>query len=803
MNDIVTKPLILNKKSRSSRFSNWSGDANSFRDKLFRGIYIFLLFAMDLCMFVYSINGRLVENGSINGAVVYILGFILVISLALIMLLSFSKLLQNLVCSFATVLFVVMFFYQFGAGNVDGFLDDWFKEHAKWLSFLSIVPSPWLIGVIFGVIIFFVFRYSDAILFVTLVLLFSCCIGIQKNEHINVAPTEYQEVKPLPSTAGEVRENKIVYMMLPKFPSYQFFSSVRDTNFRELRDLIIGFYATNNFEIYPNAFVYKNDTMSNIIDILNQVDYTSTTSANRGYANIVNDWNFVHGGLETISLVENRLYEFLRKSGFGVSMYAMPGFNFCLMNGGFFVDRCVVKSYRTVSLYNNKFTKKQNVNALLGEWLLSFKNRSLIPTAKMLINSSPLRNMKIISENRRVSMEGSAEIFEKLTTDFMRDQDGQVYLAYIDLPSDIYIYDEYCNIKPREQWLSLKDNSLYTGGIDEKRKAYSDQMKCLVGKLQLYMDEIYKNPELSKTDIFIQGVSPLRELAGMLGDSYSNFVANQLVNLAIRKGTKPRFLINANICLASDFTKTLIRFQDYCYTLENMKNLSTEEVVHLKKNLINNSVIRGSKIVNIVGNYHDWYENFKANNVAYQKNLKKQEAEKAALLEQENQKTKPREDLMPMNLEQVRAKKEQYNANIFVLTDEETQEISEQNDKGNLLPNPNSDDIKNALPVIDAGSLPVNAAPVAQPTNDVVPNEPVANENSKAENAAVEETPVPVVPAEPKAEEVSAPVEPTVEELPAPVEPKVEEAPVSTNEENAVENEAVRSAIDEIDLDFD
>ena len=762
MNDIVTKPLILKKKSHSSRFSQWTGDANTLRDKLLRAFYVFLLFAMDFCMFIYSINGRLVEDGKINSAVVYILGSFLIFSVALIMLLSFSKLVQNFVCALATLLFVVMFFYQFGTGNVDNFLEDWFNEHAKWLSFLAMVPSPWLVGLFFGVLVFFAFGFSDAILFVTLIFLFSCCIGIQKNEHVVLAPSEYQEVKPLPSTAGEVRENKIIYMMMPKFPSYQFFSTIRDTNFRELRDLIIGFYAANNFEIYPNAFVYKNDTMSNVIDVLNQVDYTSTTSANRGYANIVNDWNFVHGGLETISLVDNQLYEFLRKSGFGVSMYPMPGFNFCLMNGGFFSDRCVVKSYRTVKLYDKKATVKENINALLGEWLLSFHDRNMVSFAKMLINSSPLKNMKILSENRRVSIEGSAEIFERLTYDYMRDQDGQVYLAYVDLPSDIYVYDEYCNIKPRKEWISLKDNSLYSGGIDDKRKAYADQMKCMIGKMQLYMDEIYKNPELSKTDIFVQGVSPLPELAGMTSDAYSNFVANKLVNLAIRKGKKPRFLINANICLASDFTKTLVRFQDYCYTLENMKNMSTEDVLHLKKNLINNSVIRGGRIVNIVGNYHEWFESFKANNVAYQDNLKKQEAEKAALLEQKNKANKPREDLMPMNLEQVRAKKEQYNANIFILTDEETKEISEQGDRDLL----DSSDIESALPVIDKDVVPAVTAP-----------ETVPQEEAKVPENANPQVNVPN-------EETKAPEEQPKEEKPA-------------------ENSDTRPGIDDMELDFD
>lgn len=88
-------------------------------------------------------------------------------------------------------------------------------------------------------------------------------------------------------------------------------------------------------------------------------------------------------------------------------------------------------------------------------------------------------------------------------------------MIYVDLPSDIYMYDEFCNLKPRKEWVALKDNSLANGGIDEKRKAYADQAKCAIGKLQEYMDIVTESYKNAKTDIIIQGVSTIRELAGM------------------------------------------------------------------------------------------------------------------------------------------------------------------------------------------------------------------------------------------------------------------------------------------------
>ena len=115
----------------------------------------------------------------------------------------------------------------------------------------------------------------------------------------------------------------------------------------------------------------------------------------------------------------------------------------------------------------------------------------------------------------------------------------------------IYIYDEYCNLKPRKEWVAIKDNSLYSGGIDNKRKAYVEQTKCLLGKLQSFITDIKSDKKFAKTDIIIQGVSNIKELSDMQAGRYSNFVKDRLVNLAIRKGGAPKFLINANICLAS------------------------------------------------------------------------------------------------------------------------------------------------------------------------------------------------------------------------------------------------------------
>ncbi len=610
------QPTKKPKKKTGLGYSFFHG-ANSFFDKILRAIFVTFLFILDFVMFIYSINGKLFEDGSFNEAVLWIFCGVFGIAVILMLLLSFSSLAQNIFCAIFTLVMTLIFFNQFALFDVNTFIELWLEEHASALTFIGIIPSSFLVGLILGAVVLFSFCYTLPMLLICLAIVSSVILGVVQAEFKHVLPkTEYVVTKELNGAVAPKRENSLVYMMLPKFPSYHFLSTVKDINFRELRDLMVGFYAVNDFEIYPNAFVQKNDTVSNIVDIYNQVDYTSTTSGIRGYAEILNDWNFLHGILNNYGLEDNLLYQALKQDGYTISTYTMPGFNLCYNKDALVSDRCVEKAYKVVKLYDKKATLERNIYALLGEWVLSINNRELQDVAKMLINSSSLRGFKVISQNRRVSIEGSPALFEQMGTDYSKDKIGTAYMAYVDLPSDIYMYDQYCNIKPRKEWIAAKDNSLFRGGIDAKRKAYADQSKCLIGMMQMFMEDFLRDEKHNKTDIVVQGVSTIKEFAGMTAGAYNNFVADKLVSMGVRKAKAPAFLVNTKVCLASDITKSLISGKEYCYTVENMR-MSTDEMFNLQQNLINNAVIRGSKITNIVGNYRDWYEEFKNNSPYY------------------------------------------------------------------------------------------------------------------------------------------------------------------------------------------
>ena len=157
MNEINVKPLMLNRKSKSSKFASWKADGNSIFDELLRALYLFVLIAIDFVIYIYSINGEIIENGVVNRAFLNILLGVFGGCCVLILLLSFSKVWQNTLCALITTLVTVAFFNQFMIRDLNLAFETFLLEKVSFLRFLSYIPAVWYIAVLVGVIIFFLF----------------------------------------------------------------------------------------------------------------------------------------------------------------------------------------------------------------------------------------------------------------------------------------------------------------------------------------------------------------------------------------------------------------------------------------------------------------------------------------------------------------------------------------------------------------------------------------------------------------------------------------------------------------------
>ena len=180
--------------------------------------------------------------------------------------------------------------------------------------------------------------------------------------------------------------------------------------------------------------------------------------------------------------------------------------------------------------------------------------------------------------------------------------------------------------------------------------------------------------------------------------------------------------------------------------------LKTDEALNLKQNLINNSIIRGSKISNIAANYQDWYEEYKQNSQSYKERIKKQQ-ERQRKLEQTNNKVhEEREVVAPQANHSSRI----HNSNIFVPTDDLILEMDEKGEIRSLSRQFEKNAQKDTEVIVPAtpATQPAEVAPAARPAATV---ETPAEVAPVAQPVAAVETPAEVAPAAQPAAGVETP----------------------------------------------
>ena len=179
---------------------------------------------------------------------------------------------------------------------------------------------------------------------------------------------------------------------------------------------------------------------------------------------------------------------------------------------------------------------------------------------------------------------------------------------------------------------------------------------------------------------------------------------------------------------------------------EQIANWNKDEALSLKQNLINNSIIRGSKISNIAANYRDWYAEYKLKSQSYQQRLKEQQEQKRLQAQREENAQVDNAAPAPSENRVSRI----HDSNIFVPTDDL---ILEMDDKGEI--RSLSQQFEKRSDGQEKVIVPVKAEPSATEQAPVVV--PVV------EPAATEQAPAVAPTAEPSVTEQAPAVDPAVE----------------------------------------
>ena len=415
-------------------------------------------------------------------------------------------------------------------------------------------------AVVAGVVVFCILMFTPKRFKALLVMVAVFCFGaVLANQNRPASEFLIEPDMPAALAAAEEEGEKTVTLMIANAPSYSYLASLEKTDAAEmyknrLMEIMLGFYAKNGFRLYPNAYVTHNNHFVNAARNLNyaageEVSFLQTQVLKEGY------WQFRNREEFEAYLKDNAVYDDLKEKGYKISAYQSHGINLCDQNNAAAVNRCVTKVNFPLNLDGVNLPTGDKMQVLLFQWLEStglFSGEGMMKTVYGWLKPffNPSRAPLVGISYKKLYVVNSFANIDMLISDMAEDKGRHAYFVYLDLPADMYVYDDMCRLLPVSQWLP-KYNQPWVDkqSLLEKRNAYLKQTMCLFGQLEKLMQAIRKMPQGDKVSVIIEGLSGMDDLVGSDNENLSERFRNaQMVTLAIRLPASNRFVINQSIC---------------------------------------------------------------------------------------------------------------------------------------------------------------------------------------------------------------------------------------------------------------
>ena len=353
--------------------------------------------------------------------------------------------------------------------------------------------------------------------------------------------------------------HKLVHIMLPNLPSYSYIVRMNDDEanrvYREqLRSIMLGFYANYGFKIYPDAYVSEYNPYLNAANSLNMS--TPENKYDNLQMQVMKDgyWQFKNRNDFEVYLKNSKMIDMFKEQGYAINAYQSHGINICRKANINNVSRCVTRVVNPVNMKSDVF---ENTAVLAAQWLESsgwFNSLASVIYSRVAKFYDP-RKLPIISvPYKSLNPLGSLNTLDLVAENMIADKGKQAYFIFLDMPSDMFIYDDMCRLKPLDEWFS-KNNKPWVGRSDvfDKRSAYMQQSMCIYGKLSEFMNRLKKSGLLDDAIVIIQGLNGLDDTLGDNDDSViNNFLNRQMTDAAIMDSKSKKFTVNKSICAIPD-----------------------------------------------------------------------------------------------------------------------------------------------------------------------------------------------------------------------------------------------------------
>lgn len=602
----VKSPLTNDKDGRFSRKGKVINKLQPFYpffDDIFVILFSFFLVAIDFVLFAGSGNIEIFKDSffPIPEVMLNLTFLFIMISISVLAVHKFFYVKYAIASLFAFA-FTVVIYKQFSQLNQSIDLGG------------NSMPISIIIGFIFAFIVCWVYTNQPKMLykiFLTLtpiILFFHVCSSVDKKDI-----KEFVVSSDSGGTYGN--DERLIYFMLPNLAGNNQIKDWQTKSAVQTSELALDFYRRNNFKVFNNAYVETPEYFNNLIMFLNPKatketvkDYTMKTkllSGNWKFSNLINN---------NINLKNNELYDYLSYQGYGISAYKSRDIDLCRENHRLNVQRCVEKVNQPTNIYDTGLSLMSRTNILFMEWFFSLKIGNMISVYDFIASKLSISNPPQVSiMYNNLYVVNSIKFFDILFENIKEDKGKQAYFVFADIPSDMYVYDEFCQIKPKDEWLDRANLPWLTKDYTTERKeAYLQQYRCLFGKLQQFMERMKEHNLLENTKIVLAGTSNVNSFQNEQPDDFvEKFVNNNLVNMAVYNGKDNHFQVNNIICPIKNIMMQQLFNIGKC---GDIKNLHEQTANTLKKHLYKMSLSENKKDSERTASFEKWYQKWKAVN---------------------------------------------------------------------------------------------------------------------------------------------------------------------------------------------
>lgn len=572
-------------------------------DTLLVTLYVFFICAVDLILFAGSGNLQVFDGSMFPvGEVSVILGGIALFSIIAVVpfhIARVQRMAKHISAALITVLIVYVVFRQF------------FQYYQQYAVGTYMVPLSVFVAFFLGGVAFAFFEQDKPlyrILFVVAVgVLF---LNVYTTYHNNPEHHEFIETRnKQKDTLGA--EKRLVYLLLPNLTSYAYISSINTPEALKTRDIIQGFYQKHNFKVYSKAYVPDFVYPENVVRTLNPSSEKSSKQHVMSSQLLDKYWRFYNPKNEYVHLQDNELYDHLKREKYKISAYKSRDIDMCRKMHKYNVSRCVEKVNRPIDLHTHGMSLGARTGVLAMEWLTSMHLFGDISTVYKFINKLVNLNYVPIThiDFSNLYVVDSFKTLDVVFSDMKKDTGKQAYFVFMDLPSNMYVYDEYCRIQDRSQWQSMINMPwVTTDKTAEKQKAYLQQSLCLYGKLEQFLENMEDENMLQDTVVIIQGVSGVHDFKpdSAHTNPLGTFVGDKSVVMAIYDNRMPNKEVDDRLCSANQILAEYLFPNQKCQ--EHLEGYHSNIADGISKRLTNLT----QNIKNItIANFEEWYRNWR------------------------------------------------------------------------------------------------------------------------------------------------------------------------------------------------